>query len=119
MFNVILDTHQRSLIEILHEQCGTNENKITVTLAEHLLKLLAPGQSYVTHNRMEKCACTSCKKSSPPQDDPPSGRTGIGMNYFKYNILAYYFFHLIVFKEKNELRVFVLDHRFKKVGSFY
>lgn len=87
MSTVILDIHERSLIEILHGEDEPYEKAITVTLTEHLLKIIAPGQSYVTHNKVESCACTDCK-SSGLQANPVFGRTGIGMNYFKNNFIG-------------------------------
>lgn len=74
--------HEKSLRKVLlglKEKTGTRytECEMTVTLAEHLFKKLAPGESYVIDNNApgkKRCACKSrtCK-------NPVFGNTNIGM----------------------------------------
>lgn len=60
-----------------------------MTLAEHLLKVLAPTRSYAVHNKSKRCQCgyAACK-AMPPK----CGKTGIGMSLFFKNMYGFIFF---------------------------
>lgn len=83
---IVSDQHEESLWKILKgfsnekKKKRHSESTIAVTLAEHLLKLLAPYESYAVHQKSKRCECecTSCK-SIP---EPKFGNTGIGMIHF-------------------------------------
>lgn len=59
------------------------ESEMSVTLAEHLFKMLAPGESYVLDGIIPKsdqnrCACGTCL------NNPVFGNTNIGMIPFSF-----------------------------------
>lgn len=61
------------------------ESTIAVTLAEHLLSILAPNQSYSVDKKSERCEC-GFKTCEPIHSPPNFGNTSIGMS-FLINIL--------------------------------
>lgn len=74
---IISDDHEKSLTKILFDK-KYSEADFTVTLAEHLFKLLAPERHYVIDKGARgkdscKCNTTSCAKGGD------FGVTGIGM----------------------------------------
>lgn len=76
--------HETSLIKILFDKDKKySEADFTVTFAEHLFKLLAPGQHYVIDKGSRgKCSCKCGRKDIRRNDicakDTHFGKTGIG-----------------------------------------
>ncbi|XP_048740877.2 uncharacterized protein LOC125654832 [Ostrea edulis] len=79
-----IEFHERSLMKVLgREQIekesksnSRRENEITVTLAEHLLGRLSPGQSYVINSRAKSRETCSCGEDH--ENNPTYRNTGIG-----------------------------------------
>lgn len=72
-------THEASLIEILFDKDKKySEADFTVTLAEHLFKLLAPGQHYVIDKGSRGKSSCKCESDIGTQDNKHFGITGIG-----------------------------------------
>lgn len=90
----ISDQHEKSLTRILQgyknkeKKKRYSESTIAVTLAEHLLRVLAPTRSYAVHKKSEKCECgyTACKATPPKY-----GNTGIGMSPFFKKLYGFIF----------------------------
>lgn len=68
--------HQKCLNRVFLNKENISEVEISVTLAEHLLKKLAPGQQYLVDNgaSVKPCSCgyAACRS------DPKTGNTDIG-----------------------------------------
>lgn len=72
-------THEASLKEILFDKDKKySEADFTVTLAEHLFKLLAPGQHYVIDKGSRGKSSCKCASDIGTQDNKHFGITGIG-----------------------------------------
>lgn len=77
--DIISDTHKASLDDILFDTDKKySEADFTVTLAEHLFKLLAPGQHYVIDKGSRGKSSCKCVRDICAQDTH-FGITGIGM----------------------------------------
>lgn len=77
--HIISDRHETSLKDILFDNDKTySEADFTVTLAEHLFKLLAPGQHYVIDKGSRGKGVCKCKSRICAQEKH-FGKTGIGM----------------------------------------
>lgn len=72
-----LDKHQESLAKVLLDKKLIPETTISVALAEHIFKMLAPGQDYLLEKKIKKCCpCGKCKYHAK------TGNTDIGMFFF-------------------------------------
>jgi hypothetical protein len=84
-FISFVEFHERSLIKVLGRKHGDlgdrklvseRRDEITVTLAEHLLGRLAPGQTYVVNGRTRSRGACSCGRDH--SNNPTYRSTGIG-----------------------------------------
>lgn len=82
---IISAIHETSLIKILFDKDKKySEADFTVTFAEHLFKLLAPGQHYVIDKGSRgksscKCGGNDIRRNDICAKDTHFGKTGIGM----------------------------------------
>lgn len=80
--DVISGSHEDSLTKILLDNSnGYSEADMTVTLAEHLFKQLAPVESYVIDNGTRGKSGCKCILNDCLQEEH-FGDTGIGRNQF-------------------------------------
>lgn len=81
-FDVISDKHETSLTTILLDEDNRfSEADMTVTLAEHLFKYLAPKKSYVVDNGTRGKSACKCGSKDLCSKKTHFGETGLGRNY--------------------------------------